>query len=284
MKLQTRAFVFFKWTGMFLILFGHQTVLGQCPTSNWCADPYKKFWYNQECSCCANEEQYIPTTVTQVWSCRLCPEGKLQANPSSSPCLYPCAIGFKGPAGACTLCELGKYKDWIGNEECKDCPANSISSYYTPDGVRDSIKDCGCDEGYTGPNGGPCTACNKGTYKDFLGDGDCKPCASGSVASSQGSKVCAQCGEGTYAGSGASICQQCATGKHTHLGPTKECLTDQMYCTLSTSYCGQGSTNVICHCCSGQLLSITGNIRKCVSCPESQYMPENNHQSLVCLT
>ena len=42
----------------------------------------------------------------------------------------------------------------------------------------DSSGDCECIAGYTGPNGGPCTACEEGKYKEASGGGSCTSCPS----------------------------------------------------------------------------------------------------------
>ena len=43
----------------------------------------------------------------------------------------------------------------------------------------DAASDCACDAGFTGPNGGTCTACPAGTYKAASGAGSCSSCPSG---------------------------------------------------------------------------------------------------------
>ena len=43
----------------------------------------------------------------------------------------------------------------------------------------DASTDCTCNAGFTGPNGGTCTACGAGTYKAVSGAGSCSDCPSG---------------------------------------------------------------------------------------------------------
>ena len=40
----------------------------------------------------------------------------------------------------------------------------------------------GCNAGYTGPNGGLCTACEAGKYKDSPGAGACTACPDNSTS------------------------------------------------------------------------------------------------------
>ena len=46
----------------------------------------------------------------------------------------------------------------------------------------DASGDCACNAGYTGPNGGTCTACETGKYKDSPGAGACTACPDNSVS------------------------------------------------------------------------------------------------------
>ena len=51
------------------------------------------------------------------------------------------------------------------------CPANSAA----PDG-SESLSSCECNDGFTGANGGTCSKCIAGTYKDTSGPDNCKRC------------------------------------------------------------------------------------------------------------
>ena len=46
----------------------------------------------------------------------------------------------------------------------------------------DASGDCACNAGYTGANGGTCTACETGKYKDSPGAGACTACPDNSVS------------------------------------------------------------------------------------------------------
>ena len=60
-----------------------------------------------------------------------------------------------------------------------------------------SSTSCQCNAGYTGPNGGACTRCASGHYKDSSGDANCDSCPSGftsppdSTSSQSFSRYCA---------------------------------------------------------------------------------------------
>ena len=76
---------------------------------------------------------------------------------------------------------------------CEACPANSIA----PKG-SDELTDCMCDAGYTGSDGGTCTACIAGKYKISSGDesADCEDCACGkysTVPAATAMDTCVDC-------------------------------------------------------------------------------------------
>jgi hypothetical protein len=72
----------------------------------------------------------------------------------------------------CAMCRAGKNSCKPGT--CVNCPANSISPANST-----SLQACVCNAGFTGPNGGPCTACVAGTYKTTTGSVACTNCESG---------------------------------------------------------------------------------------------------------
>jgi alpha-tubulin suppressor-like RCC1 family protein len=57
----------------------------------------------------------------------------------------------------------------------------------------DSVHNCQCTAGYSGPDGGSCTACEAGFYKDSTGDGSCQPCEKGKYQDVPGSQTCNSC-------------------------------------------------------------------------------------------
>jgi len=57
------------------------------------------------------------------------------------------------------------------NPECATCPVGS-----TANAGSTSATACKCMAGRSGPNGGPCTMCDAGTYKDTIGTSTCQAC------------------------------------------------------------------------------------------------------------
>ena len=48
--------------------------------------------------------------------------------------------------------------------------------------ASDATEDCACIAGYTGPNGGTCTACEEGKFKDSPGPAACSTCPGNSTS------------------------------------------------------------------------------------------------------
>jgi len=68
--------------------------------------------------------------------------------------------------------------------ECAICPSNSQSM----SGSTQRI-DCKCDEGFSGPDGGPCQACEQGTFKNTIGSAACSICAANTNSLSQNTRA-----------------------------------------------------------------------------------------------
>ena len=131
----------------------------------------------------------------------------------------------------CVICDAGKYR--FGGSfvaSCLSCPANTFaargaaacqacplhtfsapgSASCEPDGCVDGfvVTGCLCMPGSTGPNGGPCTACARDTFKNTTGPSACAACARNETATN-GSVGCV-CARDYFGVSGA--CAACPAG------------------------------------------------------------------------
>jgi hypothetical protein len=113
----------------------------------------------------------------------------LTVNQTLSECTN-CSAGTyaTGGAYACTPCPVGTYSSVTGARNfstCQSCPAysttvvliydqitsgtnldalktpNAVDYYFASITGADNINDCLCNAGYSGPHGGPCTACEQ---------------------------------------------------------------------------------------------------------------------------
>ena len=88
------------------------------------------------------------------------------------------------------MCVNGKYKISAGPDVCQTCPANSNAP-----AASDEPTDCLCKAGATGADGGPCSLCVAGKYKEVTGDASCTDCLEGEYSTTVGatSDVCQTC-------------------------------------------------------------------------------------------
>jgi hypothetical protein len=69
------------------------------------------------------------TYSSSTSSCAACPEST-ESPPGStdvSSCLPSCEPGYTGPAGSCTACDVGKYKNSSGSSPCTTCPPGHVA-------------------------------------------------------------------------------------------------------------------------------------------------------------
>jgi hypothetical protein len=80
-----------------------------------------------------------------------------------------------------------------------------------------SVTSCTCNAGFSGPDGGPCTACVTGKYKTLTGTATCTDCGAGTYSAAVGastSSTCSACpsNSNSTAGSAALTSCTCNTG------------------------------------------------------------------------
>jgi hypothetical protein len=123
-------------------------------------------------------------TGTHGGPCSACVEGTYKSNNGSA---------------FCTLCGAGTYSPIMGansSSVCVACPAKSHSLEGSS-----NISKCLCNAGYTRHDGGPCSACVKGTYKSINGSASCTLCEVGKYSEDAGATsqdTCSNCEPGTY--------------------------------------------------------------------------------------
>ena len=149
-------------------------------------------------------------------ACVKCPENSFSLPGSSQAAHCLCNVGYTidgsdcdacvagtykavNGSAACSLCSQGKYSEeraQVLEDTCSTCPAHTLSI----DGSG-SLSLCTCNQGYTGPDGGDCSACIPGKFKSL-----------------SGSAICALCPKGKFstalAASSDSLCSPCPAGKY----------------------------------------------------------------------
>ena len=101
------------------------------------------------------------------------------------------------------------------------CPDNSAGPGNVP---LDDISQCRCNAGYTGPDGGECTACGQGKYKPSKGNATCTTCPDHSSHSSVArvSVTDCQCSP-AYFGADGEACEPCAPATYKDVWGSSMC-------------------------------------------------------------
>jgi hypothetical protein len=120
-------------------------------------------------------------------------------------------------ASTCLNCGVNTYSSTVGasaNSSCNDCPSNSQSVSGST-----ALSSCVCNLGFTGPNGGTCSACAAGKYKIATGNAGCTDCSAGKYLTTTGATVassCVNCDAGKFSAAvGATTvgtCSNCQAG------------------------------------------------------------------------
>ena len=208
-----------------------------------------------------------------------------------------CNTGFhhggSEPAYPCLGCALSHYQDDIGKTACKQCPQHTLTLANT----STALTDCLCDAGFSGALGGPCTACEPGSFKAGPGDASCALCPADTYQPESNASACVSCHEHSFAAlgtvlratckcndgftpvedAGGPACSACAPGTFAHVA-TQVC-TNCSGGTFSEDFgvtvcrvCGANALSyeqphVACQCDAGFVLGDAG----CVACGADHY-------------
>lgn len=231
--------------------------------------------------CLAN--YYSSQTGATSDMCEACATGGTSPEGSTdvTACIFPCDAGYTLLNGACTQCVAGTYKNDIGDSDCMQCVANSVS----PVGSNSSIA-CLCDLGYTGPNGGACSACVAGKYKNVLGEEECTQCPAFSTTPSASTTIvsctcvagytkssdnsCVPCASGTFKkGEGNAECDNCPLGSTSQPGSTVA-----SNCLCKAGYSGYVTESTVSNCvaCESGMYKTSVGTGTCESNPLYAYV------------
>jgi hypothetical protein len=159
------------------------------------------------------------TYSSSTSACAACPEST-ESPPGSAAatsCIPSCEPGYTGPAGSCTACDVGKYKNTSGSSPCTTCPAGHVS--------HDGESSCrACVPGKYAPNFGyNCLYCPTAKYSSVYAASSevaCQYCAAGQYSdystAEHGFDRCLQCppnsssNPGTELGHGDRVQAQCS--------------------------------------------------------------------------
>jgi hypothetical protein len=227
------------------------------------------------CTNCGVHTYSTAVAATAPETCGNCPENTVSAVGSGVITACTCNTGYTGADGnACTACETGQWKDAIGSAVCTDCGLGKFSGMpaaktaltcttcpensYTKLLGNDVLEDCECNAGFTGLNGGHCSACPAGKYKIISGSSDCISCDadmySTAVASTTG-----------------VTCQACPTSSQSPQGSSAKAA-----CVCNMGYTGVGGSAApyTCTACEAGTFKDATGPATCTNCAEDKYSTE----------
>lgn len=205
-------------------------------------------------------------------------------------------------ATICSSCTAGKFSDSEA-EFCQDCKAGNFAGAQAASCEK-------CEEGSVSIKGSAtcttcpmgrrvnnknmptkCTACNEGSYAEFLGRLSCVECGKGTYASGTGNSGCTLCAPGRYNdANSASACVQCALGKmspYSGLQSCQKCPAGRSQGSLGAAQCTacsagtySGKNAASCTTCqTGKYRSADHEGNKCYDCYAGKYADKSNSPS-----
>jgi hypothetical protein len=143
------------------------------------AGTYKSVLGSSACSNCSKGTYAATTGNADASACLACPDNSqtvASGSVTETQCL--CDAGYMSGDSGCVQCPAGTYKSTLGSS-CVVCPQNTYSgrtgatdaatcvkcpAYSASPAQSINVASCVCMRGYTGPAGGPCSACPAGSY------------------------------------------------------------------------------------------------------------------------
>jgi hypothetical protein len=270
---------------------------------------YKDAIGSAACNLCPAGKYSGTSAANKAALCLSCPSGARSASGSTSLNHCICNSGYTGPDGgtcvacvagkfktsngtaACTQCAAGKYSasTALATDACADCGSNTYSSQdnaqcvacpsYTRSAVSSSLQtDCNCNAGYTGPDGGTCTACSAGKFKPTNGSDACTQCAVGKYVGSLGATYdqCVLCPRNSTSPAGSDVISNCiCDAGTTGIAHTGSCLP----CEAGKFKAAAGSA--ACALCSAGTYSTAG-LSACTQCPTGGTSLEGSREVADC--
>lgn len=190
----------------------------------------------QNCDLCeaAYYKNYIGNGI-----CTACPDDKITAGPGSTTreeCQCPPGE-YLTSNGECTYCDVGSYKNTVGNQACSRCPANMT----TTNSRSVSLQDCVCLAGFRSV------------------EGTCEACPAGSYSNTTGASICVLCPVDTFNAESTSTSQD-----------------DCRQCPAQTQSL-QGSNKALdCVCVAGRFAERDGTVWACSQCPAGSFSERRN--------
>lgn len=216
------------------------------------SDTFKDDWGPADCTSCGTAQQSPAASVA---------EGDCSCN-----------AGYKHEDElVCVACVSDRYQPETGKASCLNCPAHSHTLHNT----STALADCICDIGFSGPDGGACTACVPGSYKELAGNASCSSCPADQYQPATNAAACLQCHDDAFSEAGSERLENCKCNSgYTQVeGPA-----------CSACFAGKFSDPLtqLCINCSGGTFSINPGVLSCSVCPANSLSHEEPHVACQC--
>jgi hypothetical protein len=277
--------------------YGNQTGL---PVCNECPVYFNQSTKGQtECLRCPYGRYSDVGQATCDYDKFSCPKGMHASEWSFNiQCRYPNTI-YTDCQSVCVNCEVGKYNNQTGQQDCQDCSygkisiegsSNSSQCKLCPAGKQKKSNICvNCPVGYYSKklDGDiyDCALCESGKYSDETGLEQCKDCTAGRFGETMTNgwqTKCSDCPSGKVSGPGAvecilctvgqyplnNTCTSCDKGKHSHLAGNSICT----QCSEGEYADEKGLT--WCKTCPSGKTSVSAStaLSNCTECPTGTHM------------
>jgi len=189
----------------------------------------------------------------EIGNCSLVCLNHSSARPDSilfSSC--QCHPAWTGANGAeCSECAAGTYKDVNGSSPCHPCPNGTYShkrsasctacqtDSFSPQ-ASGQLEQCVCNAGFTGADGGNCSAVPPGTFKAAPGSAAPTNCGAGRFSNASGMSFCYSCPLFSNSSAGSATKTDCVcTAGYTglHGGPCHACSAGQYKAAAGSAPC-----------------------------------------------
>ena len=249
--------------------------------SSCVAGTYKDVTGTPPCTECPEDTYSSVTAVGGVDGCLACPLFSDSGNGTADLKDCICRPGYQWLDNTtCGACVAGKYKEEPGPHACTACvsgkyldsqAAVSIEQCLTCTNYSNSLMgsgalaDCRCNMGYTGNDGGPCTSCIPGKYKD-----------------ANGSAACSLCPANTFSRDTAAVnsttCEVCTASSVSEPGSSQ-----QSSCLCIPGYTGVGVPGSGCVPCLEGTYKNSSGPEECEICHENSISPEASSTKRDCI-
>ena len=221
-----------------------------CPVHTYKDEPG-----NASCTACWRDSQALEAS-SDVGSC-MCNSGFQHGGPE--------------PGFPCLACALDHYQDDIGKDACKQCPPHSL----TVANGSTALTDCLCDAGFSGALGGPCTACEPGSFKSAAGDASCAACPADTYQPETNASACVLCHAHSFSAAGTALLAtcKCNDGFTPIAGPACSACAPGTFADVASQVC----TN-----CSGGQFSEDFGVVACSVCGANALSHEQPHVACQC--